>query len=226
MMLRFAETILLLAVDDRQGGIRSLPVESMRFALAGALLMELAVVNRIDTDLQQLHLVDTRPTGDALLDETPSRLGRAGAEAKSTTQQLEALAWGMPKLEERLFEGLISRGVLRREQRWRFGLFPTQRLVMADAGPIQHVRQRLERLLRSDAIPDPDEAALVGLVDACQLFTTMFERDELERLGPRIANLAAMDLIGREVARAVREVSEVLTRALMAVSQPSALRAD
>ena len=70
-MLRFAEEIVLLSLRDDDGKFVPVPVTvSMQHALAGAVLMDLALENRIDTDPENLVLVDSTPVGDSLLDPT------------------------------------------------------------------------------------------------------------------------------------------------------------
>ena len=48
----------------------------MSCALAGSVLMDLALDNRIDTDLETLTLVDATPTGDELLDPALEEIAR------------------------------------------------------------------------------------------------------------------------------------------------------
>ena len=70
-MLRIAEEILVLIIDSEKGGIHaSLSDHSRDVVIAGAVLMDLALEQRIDTDLQQLFPVDPTPLGDDLLDST------------------------------------------------------------------------------------------------------------------------------------------------------------
>ena len=57
-MLTIAEEVLLLVLDDDTGKLSaSLPVHALRNAVAGALLMDLALSDRIDTDLHKLILI-------------------------------------------------------------------------------------------------------------------------------------------------------------------------
>ena len=69
-MLRFAEEIMLLLLDDESGEFAHIPEWSLRYALAGAVLMDIALENRIDTDPKRLTLLDPTPIGDDLLDPT------------------------------------------------------------------------------------------------------------------------------------------------------------
>ena len=64
-MLRFAEEITLLLLND-DGTFVHVPSWSLNYALAGGVLMDLALENRIDTDLEKLVLVDSTPIGDSL----------------------------------------------------------------------------------------------------------------------------------------------------------------
>ena len=78
-MLSFVEEITLLLLDDTQGRFVDLPLSASDVVVAGAALMDLALVNRIDSDLKQLTIVDTKPTGDDILDDL-SVSGRAATE--------------------------------------------------------------------------------------------------------------------------------------------------
>ena len=60
-MLRFAEEIILLMLHDDNGKFAHVSSWSMDRALAGAVLMDLALENRIDTDPDNLILIDATP---------------------------------------------------------------------------------------------------------------------------------------------------------------------
>ena len=63
-MLSIAEEVLLLSVDDETGIFLYGPDVHIELALSGAVLMDLALLNRIDTDPERLFVVDATPTGD------------------------------------------------------------------------------------------------------------------------------------------------------------------
>ena len=77
-MLRFAEEIVLLLLDEERGAIVSaFPSRSLNIVLAGAVLMDLALEDRIDTDLTQLTVVSATPLNDELLDPTLAALAQS-----------------------------------------------------------------------------------------------------------------------------------------------------
>ena len=57
-------------LHDDDGSFARVPVWLTNYALAGSVLMDLALENRIDTDLEKLVVVDPTPTGESLLDRT------------------------------------------------------------------------------------------------------------------------------------------------------------
>ncbi len=209
-MLTYAEEILLLTLDDQKAAFRPLHSQAMRTALTGALLMELAVLNRIDTDLQSLFVINTEPTGDSLLDETLQRLQGAPSN-KPVSYWLNEIAWETNQLRERVLQQLVDKGVLKVEDRKILWVFTQRRYPLMEDKEVKEVRARLRELVFSEGIPDPREAVLIGLVNSCGMVDTLFEDHELPQVMPRLTELAKLDLIGREVDRAIRDIFMAMT---------------
>lgn len=208
-MLTFAEEILLLAVDDKNGTIKALPAHSLRFSLSGALLMELAMMNRIDTDLNKLIVVSTEPTGDQLLDEALKRLQESDSP-KNTEYWLNELAWNMEKLKERVLQQLVEKKVLKVEDRKILWVFARRCYPLINDKEVKEVKARLREVILSRDIPDPRDAVLISLVLACNLFDEIFTEEELEKVMPWITKMAKIDLIGREVNQSIQKIFQAI----------------
>ena len=83
------------------------------------------------------------------------------------------------------------------------GVFPSQRYPTADSAADRDVKRRIMAVLFSDDIPDPRDAAVVGLADTTGLLRGLPPRRELDHVAPRIVQVRKLDLIGRVVSRAV-----------------------
>jgi hypothetical protein len=70
-VLSFAEEIMLLLHDDASGDFIELPQAAFTIVLGGAALMDLAIRNRVDTDLERLTVVDRTPLGDGSSSSKP-----------------------------------------------------------------------------------------------------------------------------------------------------------
>lgn len=175
--------------------------------------MDLALANRIDTDLKQLRVVDKTPTGDLILDET-LRILQSQPIAQTTTHWLSYLAGQAKDLQDRVLKRLVEKGILKLENRKILWVFQVRRYPLQDNREVKEVKTRLRELIKSNEIPDPREAVLISLVNACRLFDEIFTEAELEQYRPRIAALAKLDLIGQEVARSIHEIAQAMALAM------------
>jgi hypothetical protein len=205
----FPEEIMLLALDDTTGVLRLMPVMALGYALAGALLAELALLSRIDTDPQQLVVLDRTPTLDPLLDRALTTLA-AAPEPRSVAHWLSVFAEERNLIENAALERLVARGILREEEKkflWVFGL---RRYPTVDNRERTEVRTRLAALILGDDLPDPRDAVLLSLLTACQLTPRIFAGPEFARRSDHLATLAKMDLVGREVASAIEDINRAM----------------
>jgi hypothetical protein len=213
-MLSFAEEIFLLAIDDREGSIKPLPVSALEYALPGALLMELAFLNKIDIDLKSLRVVNSESAGNALLDDVLRQIERK-SEAQPTSYWLSFFAGQAKQIQEHILAQLIAKGILKTEDKKILWVFKTRRYPMIDNREIKEVKTRLRELILGDEIPNPREAVLISLAHACRLFDDLFSEEEYERVQPRIKALAKLDLIGQEVTKSIREIAQAMALAMM-----------
>jgi Golgi phosphoprotein 3 len=74
------------------------------------------------------------------------------------------------------------------------------------------VSARLSALILGDDLPDPRDAVLLGLLVACRLSGRIFSGPEFTARSERLATLARMDLVGREVAASIEAAMFALLR--------------
>lgn len=215
-MLRFSEEIMLLLLSDSGGKFVDVPAPSLDCALAGAVLMDLAMENRIDTDPQRLFVVDPTPVGDDLLDPTLARIV-ASAETQDTAHWIKATSDHAEGIHNQSLDRLVERGILRREDDRFMWVFKSRRYPVVDNKTIREVKLRLMGVLFSDDIPDARDTLLISLSDVCGIFSSLLSSAELDSAAARIVQVRKLDLLGREVTDAVREIEASLA---MAVAMP------
>jgi len=204
-MLTFAEELLLLSHDEKTGHFYNM-ADAMP-ALAGAVLMELAIRDRIDTDLHKLTLVDSTPTGEPVLDGILAQMA-AEPGTHSTDAWVDFLKHNGQEIHDGALARLVERGILRREENRVLWVFGTRRYPMIENHEQQEVKLRIANLLMSDDIPDARDIVIVGLAESCGLLEHIFSTDELERSRPRIAQIVRLDLIGQAVRAAIEHLRE------------------
>jgi Golgi phosphoprotein 3 len=208
-MLSFAEEILLLLLDEARGDFVPLPESVFAIVVAGAALMDLAIHNRIDSDLEHMIVVDRAPLGDDILDEVLAGLGKAKSEL-DIAEALYDVALSVEEYRMRALKRLVARGILREDNGRHLWVFRTRRYPVVDNAEQQEVRARLRQLLLSDDIPDPRDVVLICLIDACALMGFVLGADELAAARPRVEQLRKMDLIGQAVTRAASETDTII----------------
>ena len=208
--MRLIEEIVLLLLDDDRGDLApGLSKVTLNVVLAGAVLMDLALDNRIDTDLARLVLLDGTPLDDDLLDPSLAAIAREPHEHDAGFWVRNLAAAG-DRLLARAQARLLRRGILESTSDGPF--FLTRRVFRARRYPpsggkqVEEVRLRVMRVLFSDDIPDPREIAIICLADAADLFRNILSGSELEQVRERIDLVTRMDLIGQSVTQAVREL--------------------
>lgn len=212
--LTLAEELLLVALDDDSGALIRLPPYSLEVAVAAAIVMELTLEGRVDTDPQRLFVLSSTPTGNALLDESLAEI-TARPETLSTADWLRWFAAPGPVLCGRVIQGLVERGVLNSVEKRLLWVFKTRVYPPTSGIEEREVKSRVHTLLNNDEIPSPREALLIGLLRAAGLLQWLLSDPELERLRPRIDQLANLEETSRALSHTVQELQLVLATAMM-----------
>ena len=207
-MLRFVEEISLLLLRDEGGAFVRVPPWSLRYAVAGGVLMDLAIENRIDTDLEQLVLLDATPVGDDLLDPTLAQI--AAGEQHDTRFWLEHIATSADAIHAAALSHLIARGILERRDERVLWVFRSRRYPVIDGEARREAKLRVMGVLFSDEIPDPRDVMLICLVDACGIFKEILPARELAEVAPRIEQVRKLELIGQAMSGAINDLQIAL----------------
>ena len=152
----------LLVLAARPDGTLTI-APKLRFGLSGAELVRLAAARRVDIVRGQIAILDTAPTGDALLDEalasmTPGRRGEPTAKAW--------VARNRRGLTERYLARAEAAGTIRAQRRKALGFIPMTRWTVIDTARAAQARARLQAVAASTGHVDPAQAALAGLATA------------------------------------------------------------
>ena len=213
-MLTFAEEILLLTLDDEDGVMLPIRESTMEYVLTGAVLMDLAFANRIDTDPERLMVIDPSPTGNPMLDRALERITASG-ETKDAKGWIETLSRTEAEaIRETALSQLVERGILERRDEKFLWVFRSRRYPTIDGRAEREAKLRITGVLLSDDMPDPRDIALIALADVCNILREIFTDREIGRAEDRIRLLRKMDLIGREVSGAVAEIERSITIAM------------
>ena len=199
--MRLAEEFLLLLRDD-DGALSRAPEWSVRYALGGAVLMDLALEHRIDTDAQGLFVIDSTPVGDHLLDSMLAEITRAN-------RTYDALHWvrhatrHADEIRNTSLERLIDKRILVLSDDRYLWIFGTRHYLLKDEATARKLTGRIKSTLLVDSIPDPKDVMIVTLADGCGIVSQILSDHELDAAKARIDLLRRVELIGRVFLEAI-----------------------
>ncbi len=214
--LTLSEQLLLLALKDEKGTVVSSASIALDYGLIGALLMELAMADRIAVRDRHLGVLKSEATGDDLLDELMAHITGRDGKPKAVRYWLPRLARKIKKLRHRVAERLVNTGILRREDRRILGIFPSVRYPTVNPLPELEVREKLKNTILMETEPGCDVVVLASLLKACNLVTEVFDKRSKKQAMRRLKKLSADEPIAKAVGETVAAVQAAVTASITA----------
>lgn len=206
------EEIVLLTLDDSSGDALGRTGTAAGLALAGAVLMELSLANRIDTDGHRLLLASGSPTGEPVLDDSLRLLSLEAPD--DTRSALMLLLREADSRRAAVLERLIAQGLIRRQRGGFLRLFGDRYPKVAGRPETSEVRHRLRALAFGDELPEPRDALLLGLVRSSGLLRMLFTADELDVVRDRLDLLIGLEALNRSLGAVMCDIHARRLRAV------------
>ena len=202
--LTLTQELILMLLNEETGYFHQVPGWDLNCAVVGAVLAELSLRHRIDTDEESLFLVDEAETGNPALDPILKEI--AGEPDQHNTQYwIERLAPRAESIIDSVLDRLVALKVLEHHdgEFWTLARTAWQTEVFnpSEGTAIQFVKTRISNAIFNNEIPDPRDVIIICLINTCDVFRFMFQLDD--EAEERINSICQMDLIGRSIAAAV-----------------------
>jgi golgi phosphoprotein 3 len=196
--LTLADEIVVLMLRDDTGAIRPECATVASMAIAGGILMELALLGRIDTDLKTLFIVDPAPVGDDLLDEALHKIA-AAPQSRSSAWWIRALGLHGGDLSVRVLGRLVQAGILRAEDRQFLWVFSRRAYPQNTGREEREAKARLLSVIFNDGVPESRDTLLLGLADSTGVLNTVLSPEDRRKAANRIAQVIALEEINRSL---------------------------
>jgi hypothetical protein len=213
--MNLPEELVLLAYSDE--GTPQADSTHLDNGLGGALLLELALAERVDMRDKNVVVRDPSPTGDPLVDDALARMAREGRDRKPG-YWVKKLAKGT---RGRVLDGLVARGVLHREQGTVLLVFSRTKY------PAPHgieppaeteARTRLRAAVTTSGEVDPRTSALCALLAATGLDRKVFADLNRRQVKARLKEIAEGSWAATAVKKTIDEVQSAIMVAVIASS--------
>jgi golgi phosphoprotein 3 len=196
--LTLADEIVVLMLDDDTGSIKPECASVANMAIAGGILMELALLGRIDTDLKSLFIVDPTLVGDELLDHALQKIA-AEPQKRSSTWWIRVLGLHSGDLSARVLGRLVHAGILRTEDRQFLWVFSRRAYPQNSGREEREAKARLVSVIFNDDVPDSRDTLLLGLADSTGVLKAILSPEDMRGASNRIAQVIALEEINRSL---------------------------
>ena len=203
-LLNLPEELVLMLLNEESGYFYQVPGWNLNCAFIGSALAELSLLFRIDTDMENLYVLDTAKTGDPILDLILDEIA-ADPVQRNAQYWIERLAPRAESLIDSSLDRLVELKILEHHSGdyWTLAQTALHSDVFdpSQGTAVEFVKTRISRVVFSNEIPDPRDIIIICLIDTCDVFRFIFQLDDETEM--RIKSIGKMDLIGRSIAAAV-----------------------
>jgi hypothetical protein len=210
--LHIYEKILLLSLKDKEGtmffGVH-LPQ-----ALAGAIMAELLLNQKVKVEQEGkkkfLRLLDSKQTGDLLIDECLMKMHES--KRRATIERWVQRFTQIRRLKTKAVENLIKKGILKLEEKKILLVFRQKIYPEVDPRPEKHIMDTLYKAIFGNRkTVDPETTVLVAICERTGILRHLFDRKKLKERKKWIKEIISGNLIGE----ATKEAVEAMQAAVM-----------
>ena len=203
--LSLPEEFILMLLNEETGYFHQVHGWELNCAVVGAALAELSLLERIDTDVDALILVDRIETGSPALDPILKEIADEPVQ-RNAQCWIERLALRAEAVIDLTLDRLVELGILKHHDGEFWTLAPItlhadiHGTAMEDTAG-EFIKTRISKYIFTETVPDPRDIIIICLVNTCDVFRFIFELDDDAE--ERIKFICKLDLIGRSIADAV-----------------------
>ena len=166
--LTLTQELILMLLNEETGYFHQVPGWDLNCAVIGAVLAELSLRSRIDTDEESLFLVDETETGNPVLDPVLKEIAAEPVQ-RNTQYWIERLAPRAESIIDLVLDRLVELKVLEHHDGGFYTLartaWQTEVLNRSSEGTaIQFVKTRISNAIFNNEIPDPRDIIISCLV--------------------------------------------------------------
>jgi hypothetical protein len=209
-MLTLFEELFLLAYHEDKGKLIPWTIENLPVGLAGAILAELALNDRVRVEENhRLELLDSSPTQDDIMDAALEKI-HSSERPRKINYWVNQLNEKPKKLFEQLEERLVAKGIFQQDESSFISLPSQNEQDGQNASARYWLKRRLRGLALTDQEADLRGLTLLNLVQACNFVDLIFTKDERKTARHRIYEMLVGTALSNGQAQAIEEIGRAV----------------
>lgn len=208
-MLTLFEELYLMAIDDEKGALVSSFKGRLGCGLAGAMLAQLALLEKIKVnENHRLEVYESEPSGDEMLDELLREI--KDSKPRKVTYWVKALNEHPKLIRKQISERLVANGVLSLEDDQL--LWPNQSYGSKPDVPLKYgIKRRLRETILADQDIDLHNLTLLSIIRACNLLKMVFTKDERKAARRKIHEKLIGEALDNQIGQTIEEIERAVS---------------
>jgi len=217
MDLKLSEKLLLLAVDDEKGTMVSDQIH-LHYSLAGALILEMTLSERIGLIDDRVVLQNSGATKDPIINEIIALIQKS-SKRKKINYWVSKIGQKGGKFQKETINNLISKGILRKQEDKILWIIPYNKYPTVNAKPENEIRRELRDIVLHGQQPNQENLMLLGLTQASNLIKEIFPNKEHRKTAKiKIKELTSESKVSKAVDSAIEGVQAAVMVAVMSAT--------
>lgn len=208
-MLTLSEKLLLLALHDEKGSVVFSASMALPYGLAGALLLELYLANKITFVDKKVQVIDATTTNNELLNEALALIDNS-SKLRGAEYWLSSISSKVKGIQQRLANQLVDKGILAEQEQTFLWVIKSTRYPTQDAKPEHDIRQQLKDIVLDGQNATEEDIALLSLVQVCELIAEVFNKDDRKFAQKRIKELSKDEKVSKAISQTVEQITAAL----------------
>ena len=208
MELNLVDKFLLLALDDDKGTFISEPF-AMTYGLAGAILLELSLLERISIENKKVVLKSSKRIGDSLLN-TYLELITNSKKNRSLMHWVQTFGNKERAIKKEILDKLILKGVLTKREKKFLWVFNNDKFPTVNSKPENTLRKRLYEIIEHGKTPTADDLMLISLIDTCRMNRSVYGKERAKKSKDAIKNLIEDAKNSKTISATIKEIHDII----------------
>ena len=215
MELNLVDKFLLLALDDDKGTFTSEPF-AMTYGLAGAILLELSLLECISIVDKKVVLKSRKQVGDPLLDKYLELITNSKKD-RYIMHWVQTFGNKERSIKKEVLDKLILKGILTKREEKFLWVFNNDKFPTANSKPENTLRNRLYKIIESGKTPMVDDLMLISLIDTCKMDRSVYGKERAKKCKNTIKTLIQEAKNSSAISATMKEVHDIILTMIVTV---------
>lgn len=213
MNLTLIDQLTLLALDDEKG--KFIPDSTtFSYALAGALILELILEEKVAISDEYVKLKDRSSTGDVILDEYIKKIDESKKQRKIKSW-IDRFGQRSDKIKQATLKKLIDDRILEKKEEKILWVFNADKYPTYNPRPENQLRARLYDIVVNHHNPTLKEVMILNLVESCRLEYEVFGKENAKVFKKEIKRIKKDSEVSGVVNKSIKEICEAIAALLV-----------